>query len=150
MVHRAGSGEWPSGWHASAMAVRWQVQILHSHPLSSRPRRKDADNRGPSLPRPTDAWMGSGSKLLSLTSERWIHYKHDFKFFFFSPSSAQSRKPMPPIMTSNLTTSHPWKNKTTSRPKNDILTSAKNHCRPVSLKWKKATDSFRSVVRECL
>ncbi len=67
------------------MPVRWQVWILHSHPLSSCPRRKDADNRQggcPSLPRPTDAWTGSGKSLLSLSSwQQLIHYKHDFQLF---------------------------------------------------------------------
>ncbi len=57
------------GTHAPAMAaLRQQVWILCFHPLSSCLRRKDADNRGHSLTRPTHAWTGSGKSLLSLTS----------------------------------------------------------------------------------
>ncbi len=71
------------------MAVRWQVRILHSHPLSSCPRRKDADNRVSAPPpqahgRPDGKWEGSGKSLLSLTSWQLIHYKHDFKVFFMA------------------------------------------------------------------
>ncbi len=84
-VHKAGSGEWLSGWAHPCNASK----VAGSNPAIPFivfPHKKEGCRQQggcPSLPRPTDAWTGSGKYLLSLTSwQQLIHYKHDFNFFW--------------------------------------------------------------------